>query len=160
MLFHPLGTETSDGRKSLQGLRRAPGQFHSLAVVAQHVVGDPFMARSIPPPLEYPVVPSPLHFVQVSEQIPQHVRPFIVLLFRLPVHHRRALKDSGFQEDAPVGPAAMDKELRLRSDHLPIDEVLPQHGVVEQAGRFIPAHCHDLRLDQRHAILNLPNAIP
>jgi len=125
VLFHPLGTETFDGRKSLQGLRRAPGQFHSLAVVAQHIVGDPFMARSIPPPLEYPVVPSPLHFVQLSEQVVQRLCPFFVLLPYLPVHHRRTLKNSGLQEDAPVGLAVMDEKMRLRPKYLPISEVLP-----------------------------------
>ena len=154
MLLDPLGAETLDRSQGLHGPGGAAGQLHRLPVIAQDKRGDSFSTGSIPSPLEDPLISHPLHFVQLSEQFLQRRHPLPAPLQRSTVHRLlvshgpRALQSPGLQKNAPVGPTAMDEELRLRSNHVTLSEVLPQHAVIEHLGRFIPPHRHDSRLDQ------------
>jgi hypothetical protein len=147
VLLHPLGTEALESCKGLERLRSPAGEIHGLMVIAQHIRRNPFAPCGIPTPLENPLIPHPVHLIQFGEQLLQRRRPLIAPLPHPTVRRLRALQSPSLQEDAPVGPPAMDEELRLGPNHLTLREVLPQHAVVEHPGRFIPPHRHDSRLD-------------
>jgi hypothetical protein len=150
MLLDPLGTEALERGQGLQGLRRAAGQFHGLTVVAEHEGRHPLDAGGLPSPLENPVVAGPLRLVELREHRLQRGRTLLLLLLGIDRPRLRPLEQPGLEVDRPIRSAAVNEELRLRTENLPIREVLPQRRIVEQTRGRVPPYRQDSCLNNRH----------
>lgn len=114
MLLDPLGTEPLEPGQGLQGLRRAAGQVHGLAVVAEHEGRHPLDAGSLTPPLQNPLVARPLCLVELREHRLQGSRSLLLFPFGIGRPSFRPLEQPGLEVDRPVRLAPVNEELRLR----------------------------------------------